>query len=480
MREGLEGRQGPPQAKEVPLRESRAWWRSIADLRRWLSPGLGINRWLAVVFIGLLLLALGGAFALRQAYRDIEASGPLQTIVYLATLQFLPYLARAALLAAAGIGLFVFGLSRVVMAIMDPFRPSGAGQPLVEVIYQKRFLARGPRIVAIGGGTGLSTLLRGLKEHTSNLTAVVTVADDGGSSGVLREQLGVAPVGDIRNCIVALADAEPLMGRLLQYRFPEADGQPADRAILTGGDPRSLAGHAVGNLLIAAMTAIEDGDFEEGVRQMNRVLAVRGQVLPASPTPLTLHARLADGTQVDGQSRITKTAGINEVWLSPNDVPAAEDALAAIADAEVIVIGPGSLFTSILPNLLVPELRDAVLASPALRIYVCNVATQAGETAGFDLAEHVEILERHTAPGVVDVVLANNQFSARVPGTWSGETVRLRWPPLSGVGPKLVLDDVVDPENAHHHDPARLAAALMRVIEREGGNRRRAGVARTA
>ena len=172
------------------------------------------------------------------------------------------------------------------------------------MIYQKRFLARGPKIVAIGGGTGLSTLLRGLKEHTSNLTAIVTVADDGGSSGKLREQLGVPPVGDIRNCIVALADAEPLMGRLLQYRFP---GDPAE----------SLAGHAVGNLLIAAMTAVEGGDFEEAVRQVNRVLAVRGQVVPVSPTPLVLHARLRDGTEVDGQSVIAGTSGIERVWLTP-------------------------------------------------------------------------------------------------------------------------------------------------------------------
>ena len=168
---------------------------------------------------------------------------------------------------------------------MEPLRSPDADQPLVEVIYQKRFLARGPRIVAIGGGTGLSTLLRGLKEHTSNLTAVVTVADDGGSSGKLREQLGVPAVGDIRNCIVALADAEPLMAELLQYRFPEGEA--------TGhlDDSTSLAGHAVGNLLIAALTAVKGGDFEEGVRQMNRVLAVRGQVLPVSPTPVILHAR---------------------------------------------------------------------------------------------------------------------------------------------------------------------------------------------
>src|SRR5207302_6916437 len=321
---------------------------------------------------------------------------PLATAIWLVTLQFIPGVLRAVIFGIAGVGVFAYGSYRLINALMAPFRSGDGDQPLVEVIYQKRFLARGPRVVALGGGTGLSTLLRGLKEHTSNLTAIVTVADDGGSSGKLREQLGVPAVGDIRNCIVALADAEPLMGRLLQYRFP--------------GDPsQSLGGHAVGNLLIAAMTAVEGGDFEEAVRQVNRVLAVRGQVLPVSPTPLTLHARLHDGREIDGQSTITRTSGIERVWLSPDGVRASEDALRAIAEAELVVIGPGSLFTSILPSLLLPEIRDALVSSPALRVYVCNVATQQGETDGFDLADHVEALERHSAPGIVDVVLANNQ-----------------------------------------------------------------------
>jgi uncharacterized cofD-like protein len=236
----------------------------------------------------------------------------------------------------------------------------------------------------------------------------------------------------------------------------------------------------VGNLLIAAMTEIEGGDFEEAVRQVNRVLAVRGRVLPVSPTPITLHANLRDGTQVDGQSTITRTTGIDRVWLTPEDVHASEDALRAIAEAELIVIGPGSLFTSLLPSLLLPEIRDALMASPALRIYACNVATQRGETEGFDLAEHVEALERHSAPGIVDVVLANNQFTARAPRDWDAAPVRLRWPPIGGSTPRLVLDDVVDPENAHHHDPARLAGALLRVAEREGRSRRRTSIARTA
>ena len=515
------------------------------NLRRWLQPGIGVKRWLLVVFAGELCLALAGALVLRQVYREVEVDGPVQAALYLVTLQFLPYAARGAILAGLGVGLFVWGSYRVVRALTEPFT-TGAETPLVEVIYQKRLLSRGPRVVAIGGGTGLSTLLRGLKERTSNLTAIVTVADDGGSSGKLREVLGIPPVGDIRNCIVALADAEPLMGELLQYRFPRRadggdgpkldpgagpDGAPstrpdrptssdrarpidpdrpasadADRAApahpIDPDRPASsspdastdlpsspdeadrLHGHAVGNLLIAAMAAIQGGDFEEAVRQMNRVLLVRGRVLPATPTPLTLHARLADGTVVDGQSRIARSSGIERVWITPPDVKASDDALAAIGEADILVIGPGSLFTSILPSLLIPDIQAAVAASPAVRIYVCNVATQYGETAGFDLADHVEALERHTRPGLVDVVLANSAFGARRPAEWRAEPVRLRWPPATGVVPELVLDEVVDPANAHHHDPERLAAAVFRVAERTSQRRRREGpqarAARTA
>ncbi len=449
-------------------------------VRRWLQPGMGIKRWLLVVFAGELLLALAGAFLLRQLYRDVEISGPLAGLVYVATLQFFPYIVRGVILATIGAVMFGYGSYRVVRLLTDPFRAAG-DQPFVEVIYQKRFLARGPRIVAIGGGTGLSTLLRGLKEHSSNLSAVVTVADDGGSSGALRETLGVPAVGDIRNCIVALADAEPLMGELLQYRFP---GDPAGP---TGSSPDGsdvadrLSGHAVGNLLIAALTAIEDGDFEEGVRQMNRVLAVRGRVLPVSPVPLTLHARLGDGSEIAGQSAIGTHSGIDEVWVSPAGVAASTDAVRAIEDADAIVIGPGSLFTSILPAMLVSGIEEAILRSGALRIYVANVATQVGETSGFDLARHVEVLERHTTPGICDIVLADNAAAkAKPPVGWRAEPVRLRWPPESNRVPRLILEDIVDHDNAHHHDPERLAAAIIRLVERESGHRRRPGVARTA
>jgi len=445
------------------------------NLRRWLTPGIGIKRWLLVVFAGLLLLALAGAHTIRQLTRDLQPGGAAQIVIDAVTLQFLPYPLRGLIVGVVGLALVGLGAYRVIRAFTEPFRATDDRQPLIELIYQKRFLARGPRVVAIGGGTGLSTLLRGMKEHTSNLTAVVTVADDGGSSGVLRTELEIPPVGDIRNCIAALADAEPLMTELLQYRF----GGERSRAALADAEPGTLAGHAIGNLLIAAMTAIEGGDFEEGVRQVNRVLAVRGQVIPVSPIPLTLHARLHDGSTVDGQSRISAASGVERVWVSPAEVRASEDALAAIAEADIVVLGPGSLYTSILPTLLVTAVRDAVAASPALRVYVCNVATQHGETAGYDLAAHIEALAAHTTPGMVDVVLANNQFQARSPTDWHAEPVRLRWPPTLAPAPRLVLDDVVDPNNAHHHDPERLAAALIRLVERERP-RHRAGVARSA
>ncbi len=446
------------------------------QLRRWLVPGIGVKRWLVLIFVGLLILALGVAHFIRQFDQGVAPGSLTQQLIDFVTLQFLPYPLRGFLAAVAGLACVGIGSWRVARALTDPLRaaPGGEDQPLVEVIYQKRFLARGPKVVAIGGGTGLSTLLRGMKEHTSNLTAIVTVADDGGSSGALREELGIPPVGDIRNCIAALADAEPLMADLLGYRFP-GGRRSGDGPVET--ERGGLGGHAVGNLLLAALTALEDGDFEEAVRRMNRVLAVRGQVLPASPTPITLHARTADGIVVTGQSAVMKSHGIERAWISPDDVRASADALAAIQSAEIIVLGPGSLYTSILPVLLLPDVRDAVAASTAIRVYACNVAMQAGETEDMDLADHVEALLRHTTPGLVDVVLANDRLDRAGGGPGA---VALRWPPATTPVPHLATDDVVDPAAPHHHEPARLAEAILRACEREAAAVRRERVARTA
>ncbi len=462
------GRGVPPRARAV-------------NLGRWLTVGIGVKRWLLLSFAGLLLLALGVAHALRQLPVDLQPGGVAGLLTDVLTLQFLPYQARGIIAGLVGTALFLTGAYRLVRALVDPFALWDRDQPMVEVIYQKRFLARGPRTVAIGGGTGLSMLLRGLKEHTSNLTAVVTVADDGGSSGVLREELGIPAVGDIRNCIVALADAEPLMGRLLQYRFPgRRPAVTADPDVVRSRDAETasagLAGHAVGNLLLAALVELEGGDFEQAVRELGRVLAVRGSVIPATGTVLTLHARLDDGSEVQGQSRIARTDRVDRVWVTPEDVAPTGDALHAIAEAELIVIGPGSLFTSLLPALLVPGIREAIARSGALVLFACNVATQPGETGGFDLADHLEALARHGAGHLPHIVLANNRFDARPPDGWQGEHVRLRWPPSEAQSPRLVLDDLVDPGNAHHHDPDRLAAAIIAAWEREGGHRRRPSV----
>jgi len=445
------------------------------SLRRWLKPGMGVKRWLLLMFIGLLLLALAVAHVIRQVTKDIQPDDTTQALIDLVTLQFLPFALRGLIVGGLGGALVLVGAWRVARNLTQPLR-ANEETPLADVIYQKRFLAKGPRIVAIGGGTGLSSLLRGLKEHSSNITAIVTVADDGGSSGALREELGIPPVGDIRNCIAALADAEPLMSQLLGYRFPggtRVDGGPVET------EPGGLGGHPVGNLLLAAMTALEGGDFEEGVRRMNRVLAVRGQVVPASATPINLVARTRDGITVSGQSTIMRTRAIEKVWIEPADVRASDDALTAIADAEIVVLGPGSLYTSVLPVLLIPAIRDAVAAATGMRVYVCNVATQLGETEGYDLADHVEALLAHTEPDVVDLVLANDRFNAD-DEPWPADAVQPRWPPAVEPVPHLATDAVASHDDPHHHDPERLAAAILRAWEREGSAVRRERTTRIA
>ncbi|WP_425388109.1 gluconeogenesis factor YvcK family protein [Alicyclobacillus ferrooxydans] len=253
-------------------------------------------------------------------------------------------------------------------------------------------LRRRPRIAAIGGGTGLSVVLRGLKEFEVDLTAIVTVADDGGSSGRLRSDLAMPPPGDIRNCLVALADTEPLLERLLQFRFPAGEG---------------LAGHSFGNLFLAAMTHIM-GDFESAIRETSRVLAVRGRVLPAVHEDVILRAVMSDGTFVEGESNIPLAGGkVDHVELSPSELHPLPEAIAAIREADAIVIGPGSLYTSVLPNLLVPELVEAIAESPAKKIYICNVMTQPGETDAFSAAEHVEVIYRHIGRKLFDYIVVN-------------------------------------------------------------------------
>jgi uncharacterized cofD-like protein len=419
-------------------------------LGQWLRPGIGIKRWLFAALVGQILIALAAALVLRPflAQRpDSERTG----LVDLLSLQFLSPEWRATALFAVGVALFVYGGWRVLRALVEPYRLRE--EPIAEVLYQRRLRARGPRVVAIGGGTGLSVLLRGLKQVTSNITAVVTVADDGGSSGKLRTELGLPPMGDIRMCIAALADAEPAMSSLLQYRFPAAEG-----------DDSSFPGHAFGNLLIAALTDV-NGDFEEGVRQSNRVLAVRGSVVPVAGQPITLHAELADGTQLEGESQIERSQGIKRIWITPEDVKPSAEALTAIGTADVVVIGPGSLYTSLLPPLLVPGMREALSETRAARVFVCNVATQLGETEGYKVSDHLTALATHGLGGLIDAVLVNTNTHARQLVDDPAAPVAVDVEPRRSRPPLIVSRDVVDDANAHRHDARKLTAALLELYD---------------
>jgi uncharacterized cofD-like protein len=340
--------------------------------------------------------------------------------------------------------------------LLAPFARGNA--PVVDTIYSHRIRERGPRVVAIGGGHGLATLLRGLKRETSNITAIVTVADDGGSSGRLRRALGVLPPGDFRNCITALADDESLVTQLFQYRFP------------AGPEDAGLEGHNLGNLFITAMADVA-GSFERAVLESSRVLTIRGRVIPSTLKSVTLVGDLrAEQSRLDrvtGESSITRSQGVIErVYLEPDDAPAYPEAVRAILEADLIVAGPGSLYTSVLPNLLVREVAQAVASSRAVRVYVCNVATQVGETDGFSVADHVDALERHVGSHLFPIVLANRELVQSADLSPGVEPVALELP--AEFRYVVAMDDLVDPRHPWRHDSDRLARALMRMLHDAG------------
>ena len=381
---------------------------SRTSVAKWLYVGLHIKRWLLLILLGVVLMALGIAYLLREVY----VSYAFPDWVGAATLQFLPRWVRGLLFISTATLVTVFATWKLNRSIVSAVVPLEEGEDLVSRIWQQRSRGRGPKVAVIGGGTGLSTLLRGLKRYTGNISAIVTVADDGGSSGVLRRDLNVIPPGDIRNCIAALADAEPLVTRLFQYRFGEDAGQ-------------GIAGHSFGNLFIVAMSEVT-GNMEVAIRETSRVLAVRGRILPATLADITLGARFADGSVVRGESVIPDSgAAIEQVFIEPAQAAVNSEVVAALLDADLIVIGPGSLYTSVLPNLLVPGLADAVGASRAHKVYVSNVATQRGETDAFDAADHYAAIRRHLGgEGVADVVLANSNLPADpLPAEWRSEPV---------------------------------------------------------
>lgn len=424
--------------------QSQKSWRTSAW--KWLVPGIGIKRWLVLLFLGVTFLALGVAYLLVNFYRE-QAVPP---VFYYITLQFIPRLARAALFGVLGIGAFAVALIQLNRSLLAPFVRPGS-EPVVDTVYRHRQRERGPKVVAIGGGTGLSTLLRGLREHTSNISAIVTVADDGGSSGRLRRELGVLPPGDFRSCIAALADSESLTTQLFQYRFSEGKG---------------LDGHSFGNLFIAAMAAVT-GSFESALVESSRVLAVQGRILPSTLQNVTLCADLREEVEgrvnrVTGESRITESGGsIERVYLEPGDVRAYPEAIRALLEADLIILGPGSLYTSIIPNLLVRDIAQATRASRALKIYVCNVATQHGETDHYSAADHMTAMARQVGEGLVDVVLANDRLDLDMSAMPSGvgEIVTPSLPRRV----RLVTHDLVDVEYPWRHDSRKLAQAVMDV-----------------
>ncbi|MEE9276952.1 MAG: gluconeogenesis factor YvcK family protein [Dehalococcoidia bacterium] len=432
-------------------------WLRNPDTRKWLVPGMGVKRWFLLLFLGMGMLGLGVAHLAREAI----LTWSLPDAFYYVTLLFIPTPIRGALfvivaLLMVGIGFWKF-TSAMVTAVRENGRGNGAqAESLVNLVYRHRFAGRGPRIVAMGGGTGLSVLLRGLKEYTDNLTAVVTVADDGGSSGRLRRDLGVIPPGDVRNCIAALADAEPLMTNLFQYRFPRGSGA-------------GLEGHSFGNLFIVAMSDVT-GSMEEAIRETSRVLAVRGGILPSTLEDVRLVARTAEGRTIRGESAITAAeTEITSVALEPQQPAAYPDAVNAVRTADLITVGPGSLFTSVLPNLMVPELRLAFQESRAMKIYVSNVATQHGETDHYSVQDHIRTIEQHIGGSPFDFIVANSNVSERLPKRWYSEPVRIDADatdaPTAG---RIVAADVIDLKNRYRHDPRKLADTILTLYHEQG------------
>ncbi len=415
---------------------------------KWLYPGMHIKRWLALLMLGVVLMSLGIAYVLREAYLTYTLPGEF----YYITLQFIPHWGRGAIfmcIALLTVALSVYKLNQSLLwAIV---RPQPSDGPMVQAIYNRRILSRGPKVVAIGGGTGLSNLLRGLKDYTSNLTAIVTVADDGGSTGRLRREFGIVAPGDIRQCIAALAEEEPLMSRLFQYRFREGTG---------------LEGHSFGNLFLVAMTEVS-GNFEGAILEASRVLNVRGAILPSTLENVTLSARTLEDEYVYGEHNITEQGGaIQELFLNPPNVEAHPDAVHAILDADVIVIGPGSLYTSVMPNLLVPGIRKALETTTAQTVFVCNVATQHGETDGFTVSDHLRAIETNVGAGLINTVLANNNIAPELPEAWHSTPVAVRRPDAATYSNVRIVEcDLVAEENRYRHDPAKLAATIMRLYD---------------
>ncbi len=409
----------------------------------WAVPGARIKRWGLLLAVGLILVCLSITFAI-----DYYTKGVL--FIFLMTIS-----------ALMGVGSVLFALKSFASSLLsvlshnkiNTFNPEG----LSSLLNEKRISVKGPKIVAIGGGTGLSTMLRGLKQYSSNLTALVTVADDGGGSGVLREDLGMLPPGDIRNCILALANTEPIMQKLLQYRFQ--DGM--------------LKGQSFGNLFLAAMDGISDS-FEEAVKKMSDVLAVTGKVLPITLDDVRLCAETDSGNIILGEFNIghrdsNDVSNIERVYFNHKNVKPLNEAIAAIMEADIVVLGPGSLYTSIIPNLLVEGVCEALQKTKAIIVYVCNVMTQPCETQGYSLSDHIKAIEKHTKKGIIDFCIVN---TASIPNELrerylldGAELVKVDSEIVEKMGIELITGDFkAVNNNLVRHDSNKLAKKIIELV----------------
>lgn len=421
--------------------------RMIAPLR-WLLPGIGVKRWLLLALIGFVIL-------LNGVDRWFVAEGmtlPLNEFVDNAVDDYFSPSYLTYIFVAVGATLIVIGARQWLHSLVVAASGGGEGT-LIDSLIGRR-LENGYNIVAIGGGTGLSTLLRGLKRRTRNLTAIVTVSDDGGSSGRLQKELGVLPPGDVRNCLVALADDEALVTDLFRYRFEEGEG---------------LVGHSFGNLFLAAMTGVT-GNFDAAVKESSRVLNIVGRVLPATLAIVRLCAELDDGTIIEGESNIPKAKRpIRRVFFDPPLVAPLEEAIDAIRNADAIVLGPGSLFTSILPNFLIARITEEVAKARGVKIYVCNVMTQPGETENMSAAQHVEALFDNAGARVCDYIIVNDEPPSKLRQTYAEEgqvPVAPDIERIEALGLDVVKAYMISENEKVRHNSDKLADVVVSVIER--------------
>ena len=417
---------------------------------KWLYPGLGVKRWFILGIIGLILLSTGIALLLHINIVDYIIKMIFELITNLSG--SLPYYTNMLI----GISLILLSLAMLTYAgnrfVEKINKEIDQDEDLVNVLYKRNQLQKGPKVVAIGGGTGLSNLLRGLKEFTSNITAIVTVADNGGSSGKLRDELDILPPGDIRNCIVALADQEPLMEDLFQYRFHKK------------GD---LRGHSFGNLFIAAMSEVL-GDFEDAVEESSKVLAIRGKVLPSTNEKVNLGALYEDGSEMVGESEIpNESKGIRGVYLEPSSVQITERAKEALLTADYILVGPGSLYTSILPNLLVKGMVDSIKKSEAKKIFITNVMTQPGETTGYSAYDHIKAVYEHIGDKIFDYIIINKNGSRKeLLDKYADEgayPVENDIDNLRKLNIEVVEGHLIQTSDYIRHDPHKLAEVLLEL-----------------